>query len=84
MRVWGNSWKIIRVYGVLERYRSQPRQDPGHNGNGTTKEHKRIAMPQQQGSCVEQVHFKGNGQVSTFLLHAKEVLRVDGRLLTSF
>ena len=84
MRIWSDGWKILRVHGVLERYRNQPKQDLGHNGDGTTKEHKRSAKPQRQGSCAKQVHFKGDGQVSIFLLHAKEVLQVDARMLTSF
>ena len=84
MRIWGDGWKILRIHGVLERYRSQPRQDLGHNKDGTTKEHKRSAMPQQKGSCAEQVRFEGDGQVTTFLSHIEEVLRVDGQMPTSF
>ena len=80
MRIWSDGWKILRVHGVLERYRSQLRQDLGHNGDGTTKEHKRSAKPQRQGSSAEQVRVKGNGQMPTFLLHIEEVLRVDGRV----
>ena len=74
MHIWGDSWKILRVHGVLERYRTQLKQDPDHNGDGTTKEHKRSAMPQRQGGCAEWVRFEGNGQVSTFLSNVEEVL----------
>ena len=74
MRVWGDGWKILRVNGVSKGYQSQPRQDLSHNGDGTTKESKRSAMPQRKGGCVEPVHFEGNEQVFTFLLHAEKVL----------
>ena len=77
IRIWDDSWKILRVYSVLERYQNQPKQDLGHNGDGTTKEHKRSAMPQRQGSRAEQVRFKGGEQVSTFLPHAEEVLGMN-------
>ena len=83
IRIWDDSWKILKVHGVSERYQNQPKQDPGHNGDGTTKEHKRSTMPQQQGSCVEQVCFKGDKQMSTFLSHAEEVLQVDAQVPTS-
>ena len=84
MRIWGDDWKILRVHGVLERYRSQPRQNPGHNGDGTTKEHKRSGMPQWQDGCAEKVRFEGDRQVSTFLSPAEEIFRVDGQMPISF
>ena len=33
MRVWGDSGKILGVYGVLKRYRGQPEQDQSHSRN---------------------------------------------------
>ena len=84
IRIWDDSWKILKVHDVSERYQNQPKQDPGHNGDGITKEHKRSAMPQRQGSRAEQVRFKGGGQVSTFLPHAEEVLQMDARMPISF
>ena len=42
-----------KFMGVSERYRSQPRQDPGHNGDGTTKECERSTKPQRKSSCTE-------------------------------
>ena len=78
MRIWGDGWKILKVHGVSKRYRNQPRQNSGHNEDGTTKEHERSEMSQWQGSYTEQVRFEGDRQVSTFLSHDEEVLRVDG------
>ena len=45
--VRGDGWKLLGIHGVLERYRSQSKQDQGHNGDGATKERERSTKPQQ-------------------------------------
>ena len=65
--------KLLGFFGVSEGYRGQPRQDLGHNGDGTLEEYERSTKPQWQNSSLKQVHVKGNRQVSTFLSHAEEI-----------
>ena len=73
MRLRSDSRKIPRIHGVLKGHRSQPEQDPGHNGDGTPKKCEGSTKPQRQNSSTEQVHVEGNRKVFTLLLHAEEV-----------
>ena len=74
MRIRGDGWKVLEVYGVLERYRGQPEQYTRNNGDDTANKHQRSTKPQRQSSCTKQVRLKSNGQMPTFLPYTEEVL----------
>ena len=66
--------KVPRIYDVSEGYRSQPKQDLGHNRDGTPEEREKSTKPQQQNSNAKQVRVKDNEQMFAFLQHVEEIL----------
>ena len=78
MRVWGNSREILGFHGILKRHRSQPGEGTGHNGVRATEDGERNAKLEWQNRGLKQVRLQSDGQMSTFLSHFEEIVRVDG------
>ena len=80
MHLWGGVREVLRVHGVLERNRSEPRECISHTKDGVTQDRERSLEAHKEDRKAQQIHLESDGQMPALLQDTKVSLCLDGQV----